>query len=365
MIKIAKSFWFSFLFYLFSTTLSAQEFSIITEANHPFKGCVQLTNPPVGDTINYQNKALQVFLFPENPDKPNRPIIGSWKKMDKQLCFCPLIPFSKNLTYQARFPEVPYFTFKPVPTKNYTPTKLTEVYPTLDTLPENILKMYLHFSAPMSDGNAYAHLQLVASNGDTINLPFLELTPLLWNEDRTRLTLWFDPGRVKRKLLRHQKMGAPLAAGESYTLHISKNWKDANGYSLASDFVKKIAIVKADRIEPSPKIWQATSPKANTKMPVIIHFGEALDHALAQKCLTLYNKKGKKVAGKIALGNNDTEWTFTPTNNWQSNPYRIQIKSALEDLAGNNLNRLFDTNLETQTKPKRDLPYYYFDFRVP
>lgn len=349
---------------LLSTTLIAQNFSIITEAHHALKGCVQLENPPIGDSIIYQDKDLKVFLFPENPDKPKPPIVGSWKRENNQLYFCPLIPFSKNLTYQAQFPEVPYFTFKPVPPKNYTQTIITEVFPTTDTLPENNLKMYLYFSAPMSDGNAYQHIQFKDDKGEKLATPFLELTPLLWNDDRTRLTVWFDPGRVKRDLLRNQKLGAPLVAGKNYSVHISKNWKDVNGYSLATDFVKKIVIKQADRMAPSPNNWQATVPKANTKTPVIIHFGEALDHALAQKSLTLYNKKGKRVEGKAILSDTDKEWIFTPLNNWQSNPYRIQISAKLEDLAGNNFNRLFDTDLEKQNLPKRNSPYYYFDFRI-
>lgn len=364
MVKIVKYLWLFFFVCLFSNILNSQTFSIITEADNSLKGCVQLTNPPIGDSIVYQNKDLKVFLFPENPDKPNLPIIGSWQRTDNQLYFCPLIPFSKKLTYQAQFPEVPYFTFKPVPPKNYTQTSITEVFPTIDTLPENNLKMYLYFSAPMSDGNAYQHIQFIDEKGQRLATPFLELAPLLWNEDRTRLTLWFDPGRVKRELLRSQKLGAPLVAGKNYTLHISKNWKDVNGYSLATDFIKKITITQADRMAPSPKNWEASVPTSNTKTPVIIHFGESLDHALAQKSLTLYDKTGKKVEGEVTLNNNDKTWIFTPFHNWQSNPYRIQISAKLEDLAGNNFNRLFDTDLETPNLVKRNLPYYYFDFRV-
>jgi len=349
------------LLYLLITNLTAQTFSIITEESHPYVGCVQLANVP---TDSLKKEALQVFLFPQNPDNPVPPIVGSWTKEDHKLYFCPLIPFSKNLTYQAQFPSLPYFTFKPIPPKNYTLTKLTHIYPSLEQLPENTLKMYLHFSAPMSDGNAYPYLQLIETNGDTIVAPFLDLKPLLWNEDRTRLTLWFDPGRVKRDLLRNKKLGAPLEEGKQYTLHISKNWKDANGYSLAADYHKKIAVVAADRREPTPKDWTGTPPKANTKEPIIIHFGEALDHALAKKYLRVYTKKGKLVKGEVSLSKQEKEWIFTPLDNWQANPYRIQIKAELEDLAGNNLNRLFDTDLAEQNAPKRNLPYYYFDFRV-
>ncbi|MFK7978391.1 MAG: Ig-like domain-containing protein [Saprospiraceae bacterium] len=343
------------------TTLSSQTFSIITEENHPYFGCVALANAPI-DTLKKED--LQVFLFPYNPDNPVPPIVGNWTEKEEYIYFRPLIPFSKNLTYQARFPNLPYFTFKPVPPKNYTLTKLTHIYPSLTQLPENTLKMYLHFSAPMSDGNGYDYMQLIEANGNTIKAPFLDLKPLLWNEDRTRLTLWFDPGRVKRELLRNQKLGAPLAQGKNYTLHISKNWKDANGYSLAAGHRKEIEVTVADRVTPVPKEWTIIAPKANTKAPVIIHFGEALDHALATKSLTVYTKKGKIVKGRVTLKENDTQWIFTPSIDWQANPYRIQIKAELEDLAGNNLNRLFDTDLEKQTSKRQALPYYYVDFRV-
>ena len=268
------------------------------------------------------------------------------------------------MTYQARFPDLPYFTFKVEPKKDYQLTEIVEVYPTVTTLPENVLKMYLHFSAPMSDGNGYQYIQLEDEKGQIIEVPFLELTPLLWNRNRTRLTVWFDPGRVKRDLLRNQKMGAPLETGKSYTLRISKNWKDANGYSLANNYTKKIKVIEADRISPTPKKWTAIVPRANTTEPIMLHFGEALDHALVTQSLTVYTKKGKIVKGEITLRNDDKEWVFVPLNNWQSNPYRIEIKAELEDLAGNNLNRLFDTDLEKQSTPKKNLPYYYFDFRV-
>ena len=346
----------------FYFTLPAQTLSIVTDSTSKHQGCVQVDKLPADNP--YPKEALQVFLFPQNPDNRVPPIVGNWTQETDKLYFCPLIPFSKSLTYQARFPDLPYFTFKIESKKDYLLTEIMEVYPTLTTLPENVLKMYLYFSAPMSDGNGYQYIRLEDEKGQIIEAPFLELTPLLWNQDRTRLTLWLDPGRVKRELLRNQKMGAPLEAGKQYTLRISKNWKDANGYSLAEGYLKKIAIIKADRKSPMPKNWTSIAPKANTKEPVILHFGEALDHALAVKSLTVYTKKGKIVKGVVNLKKEDTEWVFTPLENWKANPYRIQIKAELEDLAGNNLNRLFDTDLDQQTHPKRNLPYYYFDFKV-
>ena len=357
--------WLSLFFIcLTSVSLSSQSFSFITDESHPFKGCIELSNPTIEGKGNVDSKDLQVFLFSENSDKASSPIIGSWERVDNSLYFCPLIPFSRKLTYQARYPSLSPFNFQPEPEKDYTKTTLTHVFPSLDTLPENTLKMYLHFSAPMSDVNAYQYIVLKDEKGEKIEVPFLELTPLLWNYDRTRLTIWFDPGRVKRELLRNQKLGAPLEEGKSYTLQISKNWKDANGYLLADNFTKKLRITKADRIAPDTEHWSTTLPKSNSKSPLIIHFGEPMDHALLQKSLTVLDENGDKIEGKSLLRHHDMEWLFTPTLPWKLAKYRVQINSKLEDLAGNNFNRLFDTNLENQEDSKKELPYYYFDFLV-
>ena len=364
MMKISRSIWIFLSVCLSFNTLSSQSFSFITEKGHSFEGCVQLSNPPVGDKENYNNKELKVYLISENSGTPSSPIIGSWERVDKFLYFCPLIPFSINLTYEARFPSVTPFRFQPKPEKNYKKTTLIKVYPTLDTLPENTLKMYFHFSAPMSDVNAYPFIVLKDEKGKAISVPFLELTPLLWNFDRTRLTVWFDPGRVKRDLLRNQKLGAPLEEGKSYTLHISKDWKDANGYALAENFTKNIHIIAADRSTPTTKKWSSSVPKSTSKDPLIIHFGEPMDHALLQKSLTVLDENENKISGNITATNHEKEWIFTPTHNWKSASYRIQINSELEDLAGNNFNRLFDTNLEKESLPKKELSFYYFEFEV-
>ena len=44
-------------------------------------------------------------------------------------------------------------------------TVVEEIYPTADVLPENHLKFYLHFSAPMSRGEAYLRVHLLDEAG--------------------------------------------------------------------------------------------------------------------------------------------------------------------------------------------------------
>ena len=75
-----------------------------------------------------------------------------------------------------------------------------QVYPSADRLPENQLKFYLHFSAPMSQGDCYRHIKLLDARGKAVDLPFLELDQELWDPTGTRFTLFFDPWRIKRAI---------------------------------------------------------------------------------------------------------------------------------------------------------------------
>src|SRR4029079_4665006 len=47
----------------------------------------------------------------------------------------------------------------PTPVSNPT-TIVTQVFPSADVVPENLLKFYLHFSAPMRRGHIYDYIHL-------------------------------------------------------------------------------------------------------------------------------------------------------------------------------------------------------------
>ena len=59
--------------------------------------------------------------------------------------------------------------------------------------------------------------------------PFLPLDAEFWNDDRTRYTVFFDPGRQKRGIPVIDEMGRSLTEGKSYTLVVDKEWRDGNG----------------------------------------------------------------------------------------------------------------------------------------
>src|SRR5262245_21419217 len=70
--------------------------------------------------------------------------------------------------------------YSPPKKRAQPPTKVTRVYPTRATLPQNLLRFYIAFSAPMSRGEAYRHITLESGAGKPVDSPFLELEQELW-----------------------------------------------------------------------------------------------------------------------------------------------------------------------------------------
>jgi len=70
-------------------------------------------------------------------------------------------------------------------------TRVASVYPTTSELPENALRFYLYFSAPMQQGEAWSRIHLLDSAGKVVDLAFLEIDQELWNREMTRLTVLF------------------------------------------------------------------------------------------------------------------------------------------------------------------------------
>ncbi|WP_395089239.1 Ig-like domain-containing protein [Armatimonas sp.] len=219
------------------------------------------------------------------------------------------------------------------------PTRVVQVYPTADTVPVNLLKFYLHFSAPMSRGDSYRHIRLLKAGGQPVELPFLELAEELWNPAMTRLTLLFDPGRIKRGVKPLEDIGGALEVGKRYTLEIASRWQDGQGAPLAAPFRKAFLVGVANRTAIEPSRWRITSPKAGSRSPLVVVFNQPLDHALAQRLLTV-----EGVRGTIALDDHERRWRFTPDKPWQHRRYTLRVSPLLEDLAGNNIGKTFDVD---------------------
>lgn len=311
---------------------------------------------PIEANIPYQ-EFLQVYVG-EKPDAKMPPVAGKYVLKGQQLHFIPSFGFQPGMSYTAVAKTVLRpFLFK-IPQKvSAEPTDVEGFFPSADTLPANLLKVYLQFSQPMSEGVAYRHIHLIDERGDTVYQPFLPLQPELWDEDRKRLTLWLDPGRVKRDLGPNREHGAPLLPGQQYQFYLSKNWVDIKGNALIQNFTHSFYVSSPDREKPTPDHWQISRPSAGTKEVLTISFGEPMDYALAQHTICIIDSNGQPLTGSTTVKNQERIWQFTPSTPWQSGSYQIRVASSFEDLAGNNLNRLFDRDLK-KNKKVEERKYY-------
>lgn len=276
--------------------------------------------------------------------------LGSYTVEGSVLTFRPRWPFSPGVHVRAVFHTPEGKTVEaafdiPKATVNAT-TRLERVYPSTGSLPSNALKLYFYFSASMRRGEAWQHIRLLDEHGAPVELPFLEIDQELWDRTNTRLTVLFDPGRIKRGLLPLEESGPNIVEGRSYTLVVSHDWLDANGMPLAADFTKHFQVVAAVREPVDPAQWRIHPPTPGTAEPLTIDFPRPLDYALINRAITVDGVKGKV---EVAAG--ETEWRFTPDAPWRPGAYRLTVDTALEDLAGNRVGRAFDVDTFNEVTP--------------
>jgi hypothetical protein len=224
-------------------------------------------------------------------------------------------------------------------------TVVQHIFPSSLTLPENLLKFYVHFSAPMSRGRIYEHIHLRNDGGKEIELPFLEIDEELWDPTMKRLTLFIDPGRIKRGVLPLEQIGPALETGKSYSLVIDSDWNDGAGKPLQAGFEKRFRVVEPDRNPPDPTGWKIQAPQPGTRDPLMVIFPEPMDHALTQRVIQVVTDSGKYLSGDVTLEDQEQRWVFVPTNPWHSGTYRLVAPTTLEDLAGNNIGKPFEVDL--------------------
>src|SRR5688572_27450940 len=112
-------------------------------------------------------------------------ILGEYKTENEGVTFQPLVPFTPGLKYAVKKRGVTLREFE-IPALNAKDSpKVLAIYPSQDSLPQNLLKIYIHFSKPMREGQSLQHLTLVKEKSDTMQGTFLDLDPELWNYERT------------------------------------------------------------------------------------------------------------------------------------------------------------------------------------
>ncbi len=242
-------------------------------------------------------------------------------------------------------------------------TVVSAVHPGADVVPENLLRLYVQFSAPMSRGRAHEFLELVDDAGNPISGAFVVPEQELWSPASDRLTLFFDPGRLKQDVGPNLDLGAPLRAGQKMTLRVSADWPDGEGALLTGGFEKTWLVGPADRARPDTASWSLSAPAA-ADAEVVLTLHESLDHALLERLITVESSDGHRIEGSAVVSDGDRRWGFAPAAPWSSGSYVVRVEPALEDLAGNSLSRLFDEPLDADRIGRPELEPVVLPFEV-
>jgi hypothetical protein len=284
-------------------------------------------------------------------------LAGTYAWIEGGVRFVPAFPPSPGVRYRAvlrreafppgAIPEGAIVTaIHREPASTLPPTTVvSRIAPSSKVVPENLLKFYVHFSAPMSRGHIYDHIHLRTAKGEVVELPFLEIDEELWNPAMTRLTLFLDPGRIKRGVKPLEEVGPSLEEGHRYTLVLDRGWRDAMGQPLKAGFEKVFEVGPPDREAPDLKRWAIHAPHAGGREALTVTFPEPMDDALTRRVLRVVGDGVQVPEGRVELASEERQWLFIPDSPWEAGSHQLLIGGTLEDLAGNNPGKPFEVDL--------------------
>jgi hypothetical protein len=213
-------------------------------------------------------------------------------------------------------------------------------------VPVNQLKIYVHFSGPMSEGWAARAVRVQdGDSGKPLEGVLLAVEDELWDPERRRLTLLLDPGRIKRGLAPHDEVGYPLVEGRTVIVTVDPEFRDADGRPLGEGAQRRYEVGPPVRARVEPADWVLDPPILGSTDPLVVHFDRPLDRALLEHGIEVRGPGPGRVGGRACPGPGERSWSFAPHRPWRAGDHRLRIEARLEDLAGNSLRRVFDRDL--------------------
>lgn len=291
-------------------------------------------------------RAATERVLPASPGMSGRCV-----QVDGGVCFIPRFVFLAGTMYRV---EVDGEVVAEIPRPETPGPPVTEVvgiWPTAFVVPRNLLRFYVQFSSPMSEGWASRHVSLIGEDGSRLEHTFFAPEQELWDADRRRLTALVDPARIKQGLVPHNQLGYPLVRGQEFRLVVGAGFQDASGRPLRAggERVYRVGPDVRERVDPAG--WDVRVPGKGTAAALRVGFDRSLDFALLGRCLNVEDagrrqvSRCRRVAGRVEIGREERSWLFWPAGAWRAGPYRLVVDPVLEDVAGNSVRRVFDRDI--------------------
>jgi hypothetical protein len=220
--------------------------------------------------------------------------------------------------------------------------EVSQVFPSSDVLPENLLRFHVRFSRPMRRGRAGANIAVLGPGGSPAPDVLYRAPVELWNTSMTCLTILLDPGRLKRGVGPNRMLGPPLKVAERYMLAVGPGMIDVNGRPLRQRFAKAFTVCEAVRAPVAVEDWMIVPPMADSREPLELTFPMPLDWAGLWHGIAVVSEGGEQISGRVAIDHDETRWCFTPDTAWRAGFHSIRISPHLEDACGNTPYGAFD-----------------------
>ena len=290
-------------------------------------------------------------------------VFGDYEVLENAVRFIPHFPFERGLPYQASFDPRPFgrpelsevltLEFSLPKEQDAVPTEVERIFPSSDSLPENLLRFYVCFSNSMRRGRVEAEVSVLGPDGEPAPDVLYRAPVELWDRSMQCLTILLDPGRLKRGVGPNRELGPPLEVGQEYTLAIGSGMTDRSGHRLHKTYCKRFKVTGAIREHIAVDRWEIAPPVTGSREPLALDFPRPLDWALLSHAITIVSANERLIEGRAAIDHGERRWSFTPALPWTPGRYHICVASTLEDVCGNSVIAAFDRPL----RPGSDLAY--------
>ncbi len=150
----------------------------------------------------------------------------------------------------------------------------------------------------------------------------------LWDPNFQRLTMTFDPGRIKRGLTSNETIGPPIAEGKRYTLVIDRDWQDARGVPMVEGFRKSVS--RRPSGAESARSEELAGDRARSRArsdALVVDFPKPMNYALLQRMLQVSSTQGS-VGGTVSVASSRNRWRFTPQQPWKTGDYQLIVDTG-------------------------------------
>lgn len=224
------------------------------------------------------------------------------------------------------------------------------ISPRTGLVPANALRLYLSFDTPMARGQAAEFVRLIDRDGREMPNAFLNIGVELWSADQRRLTLLFDPGRLKQGVGPNVVLGAPLAPGVRYGVQVGQGMRDAMGRALSRRDVQWFGVGAAVRHEIEPQAWSIAIKDGAAR----VWFDRPMDAHAALRSVHLSVSDGRNIAPTTLQADGSLTWSVAGVG--LEEMQALVVSPDLEDIAGNTICAPFDAaagQRETCSDPVR------------